>query len=111
MRYDEATPHQQQALKLVEELTHFANGMSREQQQAFAEALASDHPTLIGQVAKVVALGVMMRATRNPEYRPYDTIEDACTVSLDNASHPSHDGRLDCNTIIGAGLMARQSFI
>ena len=89
--------------------------------RALAEALANDHPTLLGQAAKAMGLAVMMRALRNADYKPYDSMvgdSGLCerqVIDLDGSHlfvpHTYHDGRIDCATVVGAALMARQSFI
>lgn len=97
-------------------LSAFVNG-SRHSASDFSDAVANDHPTLVGQMAKAMAIGVMRRATYNPEWRPYDPLwtEDNRICDVDTKGefpkHAFHDGRLDCATIIGASLMARQSYI
>jgi hypothetical protein len=117
---------EQKAQALVKELTRFVNGMSREESDAFSTALANDHPTLIGQVAKAVGIGVMRRVMYDPEWKAYDdTIADrrqcaqrwvfvnvgATGPKGIEVPHTEHDGRLSCETVIGAELMARQGFI
>jgi len=92
--------------------------------ETVAEALSHEHPTLLGQVAKFVGIGVMRRTIRGPwkpfSPKPADILwcnrENVTTilgtdVRLDSIPHPEHDGRLDCSTIIGAELIARQSLI
>lgn len=86
-----------------------------------ADALSNDHPTLAGQFAKAVGIGIVRRADYNPEWKPWDTYtRPLCTIPhgvnyaefSDKAwEHPDHDGRLDCSTVVGAILMARQSYI
>jgi hypothetical protein len=99
--------------ELVEKLAHFANGMSQEQANALAVALAHTHPTLLGQIAKTVAVGVMRRATRDIRWRPFDGYADADACQEPNLKprHAAHDGRLSCDTVIGAELMAHQQYI
>jgi hypothetical protein len=119
----EETPHERQARReweaeqkakeLVEQLGRFVNGMSSEGKDAFATALANEHPTLLGQIAKAVGIGVMRRAEYDPKWQPFEQgIRARCRLGTQTAiPHPEHDGRLDCTTIVGAELMARQSFI
>lgn len=102
-----------EAEALADQLAHFASAMSPERQDALADAIANKHPTYIGQIAKVVGIGVMRRATYEP-WRPYGIYHRECsttTLTQPVLSHAEHDGRLDCTTVIGAELMARQSFI
>jgi len=104
------------ATALVEDLSHFVNGMNHEESDAFATALANEHPTLLGQIAKAVGIGVMRRATYDPEYKPFGKYERVCSISFHDdlghdVPHADHDGRLSCATVVGAELMARQSFI
>jgi hypothetical protein len=86
-----------------------------------ADALTAEHPTLLGQIAKGVGTGVVRRSDYNPAWKPWDGFtRPLCTIERNvnyidftDASweHPEHDGRLDCSTIVGAILMARQSYI
>jgi hypothetical protein len=107
------------ARQWVDQLGHFVNGMQSDQADAFATALANTHPTLLGQIAKAVAIGVMRRTMYDPEWRPWDSTSKRprCTIAGGMVSgsnvlpHPEHDGRLSCNTVVGAELMARQQFI
>lgn len=108
---------ERQAQAMVEQLGHFVNGMQADKADAFATALANEHPTLLGQIAKAVGIAVMRRATYT-EWRPFDRYDRVCRGSAevyvgnaDKVTHADHDGRLDCTTVIGAELMARQSFI
>ena len=105
-----------EAAELVNHLGHFVNGMSHEQADAFATALANEHPTLLGQIAKSVGIGVMRRATYDPEYKAFAKYERKCPgfgfgPYEKKPEHAEHDGRLSCDTVIGAELMAHQSFI
>lgn len=89
-----------------------------------AEAIRHEHPTLIGQMAKAVAVGVMRRTLRET-WKPYGVFPKGtvyCNLQphgsipgtdypLAKVFHPEHDGRLDCSTVIAAELMARQSLI
>lgn len=85
-----------------------------------ATELGYSHPTLIGQVAKTIGLGVMRRSDH--EYKPFNTYPEVCGFesriidlgsgqSFTLPAHAAHDARLDCTTVVGAELMARQSFI
>jgi hypothetical protein len=81
-----------------------------------ARFIMNEHPTLVGQLVKGVALGVMRRTMYDSNWKPYDpTIGKgrrmACLERLDKPEHPEHDGRFSCDTVIGAELMARQGFI
>lgn len=101
---------------LVKQLGHFVNGMSHEQADAFATALANEHPTLLGQIAKAVGIGVMRRAVYDPAWKPFDKYERKCPgfgfgPYEKKPEHAEHDGRLSCDTVIGAELMAHQAFI
>jgi hypothetical protein len=118
-RYEQARREaeiEREAKGLVEQLGRFANGMSGAQRDAFSNALANQHPTLIGQLAKAVGVGVVRRAQYDPEWKPFDPIRTEghrlCTVrpDLNLEPHDDHDGRLDCTTVVGARLMAQQSF-
>lgn len=102
----------------VAALSDAING--RTNADALANALMHEHPTLLGQIAKAVGIGVMRRTVRDETWRPFDTTVGgperirACSlpaIGINNTQHPEHDGRLDCATVIGADLMARQSFI
>lgn len=84
-----------------------------------AEAMR-EHPTLLGQIAKGVAIGVVRRSERDEEWKPWDGFDQLCRIPRgvnyaefsDKAwEHPDHDGRLDCATVVGAVLMSRQSYI
>lgn len=103
------------AKDLVDQLGKFANGMSVVEADALSNALANEHPTLLGQIAKAVGKGVVRRALYDATWRPYGKLlpegRRACVVDPDWPEHAEHDGRLDCTTVIGAELMARQSFI
>jgi hypothetical protein len=94
-------------------LSRLVNGMSRD--GSFAEALMNDHPTLIGQIAKQVGLAVTRRCLYDPEWRPFDPIVKEgvpnCSIGRVDRPHVNHDGRIDCETFIGAALLAQQSFI
>ena len=99
-------------------LAKAANG-GRHTVTGFIEALANEHPTLLGQIAKSVGIAVARRADYNPEWMPFDKFtRPNCRLtrglSAEQAAafpHPEHDGRLDCSTVVGAILMARQSYI
>lgn len=105
---------------LSREVNSFSNGWDD-----LGTAFANIHPTLLGQIAKAVAVGVMRRTVRDPEWKPFDRVKDAMLCDEGQTSfrfgteatlvsmpaHAVHDGRLNCTTVIGAELMARQSFI
>ena len=103
------------ATTVAETLSRFVNGMQTEQADAFATALANLHPTLLGQIAKAVGIGVMRRALYDPGYKPFDRItqdklcQEQARPGITN--HARHDGRLSCDTVIGAELMAHQAYI
>lgn len=109
------------AYPLAESLSNMANRSSADLNM-LARAIANDHPTLIGQIAKTIGIAVMRRAVYNPTWKPgQETVGDkgaARYCPLDNSHggggntiHPEHDGRLNCSTVIGAYLMSLQSFI
>jgi len=97
------------------------NGGWGDAKDMLAMEVANEHPTLTGQIAKAVAIGVVRRADYNPEWKPWERFTSRlCTIPrnvnyaefTDKAwEHPEHDGRLDCSTVVGAILMARQSYI
>jgi hypothetical protein len=106
---------EQEAKELVDRLGRFVNGMSREKADAFATAIANEHPTLLGQIAKFVAVGVMRRATYT-DWNPYDRYERSCQEGFpsptgERVRHADHDGRLSCETVIGAEQMAKQFYL
>lgn len=128
---DEARKHdaEKAAQALVDQLGKFVNTMNDVQFDAFATALANEHPTLLGQIAKGVGLGIMRRATRDPHFRPFgisvEPGDPLCRVhegrdhyvtlgvrggQFAMPPHREHDGRLDCATVIGAEMLAWQSF-
>ena len=102
------------------------NGARSETVAAFSLAIANDHPTLSASIAKAVALGIVRRARYDPEWRPFDPLwnndgEPVCTEPMASRpmsefggatlpKHKVHDGRLDCTTVIGSALVARQSY-
>ncbi len=86
-----------------------------------ARALGDEHPTLLGQIAKGVGVAVVRRAEYDPDWKPWGKFSRLLCAIDRNANyidftdaaweHPEHDGRLDCSTVVGAILMARQSYI
>ncbi len=104
----------QRAKDLVDQLGKFANGMSTVEADAFATALANEHPTLLGQIAKAVGKGIVRRALYDAEWRPWQSLlpdgKRPCPINPDLPEHAEHDGRLDCTTVLGGELLARQSF-
>ncbi len=107
-------------------LASMVNGGRVETVEGFANALSNDHPTLSGQIARAVALGIMRRCRYDPTWRAFDPLwkegDPICTEPMATRSseefggsplpkHGVHDGRLDCTTVIGAALLARQSCI
>jgi hypothetical protein len=54
--------------------------------------LGAEHPYLLQKLAEAVAFGVLQRT--------YDRL---CTEQVTNiGTHPEHDGRLSCGTVVGA---------
>lgn len=106
---------EEKAKALVEQLGKFVNGMQDVEADAFATALANEHPTLLGQIAKAVGIGVMRRSVYDPAWKPYDSYDRGCMDYRDPEGNPirhaMHDGRLSCTTVVGAELMARQGYI
>jgi hypothetical protein len=109
------------AVEVVSGLISAING-GRTDWDAVATEIGSDHPTLIGRVAKAVGVGIMRRTSREPDWKPFGFfIASPCPDSghvidmwggrYELPVHPDHDGRLDCTTVVGAELMSRQSFI
>jgi hypothetical protein len=85
---------------------------------ALADVVSNEHPTLSGQFAKATAIGIVRRATYNPEWKPFDTWERDCTEETYTApdttpipKHPEHDRRHSCALIAGAVLMAQQWYL
>jgi hypothetical protein len=88
-----------------------------------AELIANEHPTLSGQIAKAVAIGIMHRAVYDPAWKPYDKYDRYCTnpqptnlifgdgTGVTMPQHADHDGRFSCELVIGAELMARQWYV
>ncbi len=103
---------EQAARDLVDALSHYINVMGHSKVGDLANAFANEHPTLLGQIAKAVAIGVMRRATYT-EWKPGMEYERSCfgTGDAPKPKHADHDGRLACDTVIGAELMARQYFV
>jgi hypothetical protein len=93
----------------------------RSGRDVIVSTVRDEHPTNIGQFVKSVAIAVVQRADYNPDWKPWDGFtRPLCRIDRnvnysefsDKAwEHPEHDGRLDCSTVVGAILMARQSFI
>jgi hypothetical protein len=89
--------------ELATALTSLVNANPRRIIDQFIDALSDDHPTLIGQVARVVATGVLRSC---PDERP-------CQLASreEIRVHRTHDARLTCATVYGAELMSRQPVI
>jgi len=89
---------QEEAEQLAAQLTEFVNVMSSRSVAALADALGNQHPTLVGQVARSVAQGILSLCG-----------EGACQWTHDGTGfHKAHDERFECTTVYGAQLMARQ---
>lgn len=103
---------------IMNDLARVVNVMSSRTGQLIANAFTLEHPTLSGQIARAIALGVMRHATREPEWMPGMGWEVSCmkdywspTGSGGAVQHPSHDGRWVCSTVHGAMLMCQQPVI
>lgn len=104
-----------------EAISRAVNGGYGDAKNMLATLVANEHPTLMGIIAKAVAIGVVRRADYNAEWKPWDVYtRPLCTIDRgrnyaefsDKAwEHPDHDGRIDCSTVVGAILMSRQSYI
>lgn len=104
-----------------EAISNAINGGYGDAKDMLATLVSNEHPTLTGIIVKAIATGVVRRADYNPEWKPWDGFfRPLCAISRgtnyadfsDKAwEHPDHDGRLDCSTVVGAILMARQSYI
>lgn len=112
-------------------VSHMANGMLYTHE--FIDALSREHPTLLGQISKAVAVAVCKQVARNADWRPFDQVGDKTNGSCMRGGnhgelqdrqalgfyrdvitlpvHAHHDGRIDCSTVIGAELAARQRLI
>lgn len=99
---------------VVDQLSHLVNGSV--DIDALASLLANEHPTLLGQIAKAVAIGVVRRADYNPAWKPFEDFKSpACTLYPDHRpafeAHPDHDGRLSCELVVGSLHAARQFYV
>lgn len=101
-------------------ISRAVNGGWGDAKDMLAMEVANEHPTLAGQIAKAVAIGIVRRAERDPEWKPWDRFDQLCRIPRnvnysefsDKAwEHPDHDGRIDCSTVVGSILVARQSYI
>ena len=63
-------------------------------------ALATEHRTVLAQIAKAVAEAILTPRT-----------DQLCPLDAGRPAHPIHDGRFTCDTAIGASLMAYQPLI
>lgn len=116
---DTALTRTEAAEAAVKNLSNAVNGGA--DRDAIATAISGEHPTLAGQIAKAVGIGIVRRADYNPTWKPWDRFSrPLCTLprgvnysafSDEAWAHPDHDGRLDCSTVVGALLMARQSYV
>lgn len=95
---------QLEANEAASAISRYINGGSV---RYLARALANDHPTLLGQVAKAVGWAILMRSTGNLNY----PVGDAAMTCREGGDHPAHDGRLTCDTIRGAMLLLNQPLI
>lgn len=112
---------EQKIIDAFEVVSRGVNGGYGDAKGTLSNLISNEHPTLTGIIAKAVAVGVVRRADYNPEWKPWDRYtRPLCTIPRgvnyaefsDKAwEHPEHDGRLDCSTVVGAILMARQSYI
>jgi hypothetical protein len=92
--------------------------MSSIHQPYLVQALAIEHPTILGQTAKAIASAVCLSSGYDPltgdhakplfGQRIYCHRDDAEAHGI---IHPVHDGRLTCGTVVGAILMSRQPLI
>lgn len=107
------------AVTALETVIRAINGGSTEAVRALAAAVADEHPTLSGQLGKAVAIGLVRRATYNPDWTPFQSWEgpdcdeqEGLSAELGVApAHPAHDGRHSCWLIAGAVMMARQFYV
>jgi hypothetical protein len=117
-----------EAEKKIEEafevISRGVNGGYGDSKNTLSNLIASEHPTLAGIIVKAIAVGIIRRAERNPDWKPWDKFTQLCPIDRrtsynpvyasfpDEAwEHPMHDGRIDCTTVVGANLMSRQSYI
>ena len=103
-----------------EAISRAINGGWGDAKNMLANEVGNENPTLSGQFAKAVAIGIVRRSERDPEWKPWGKFERLCTLPKgsnyadfsDKAwEHPDHDGRHDCSLVVGAILMSRQSYI
>lgn len=106
-----------------EAISRAINGGYGDAKDMLALEVGNEHPTLSGQIAKAVAVGIMRRAVRDPEWKAFDTYDQFCTVpqptnlifgdgtGVTMPRHAAHDGRHSCELVIGAELMARQWYV
>jgi hypothetical protein len=90
------------------------NGGYGDAKDMLANLVANEHPTLSGQFAKAVALGIMRRSVRDETFRPFDSWDRDCQLypmSAENPPHPDHDGRHSCKLVIGSMLAAQQFYV
>lgn len=106
----------EEAEKVVDQLSKLVNGAGS--LDALATAFANEHPTLLGQMAKAMAMGVVRRADYNPGWKPYDGFtRPLCTLPEPPSAgdgwepHPEHDGRLSCALVAGAVVSAQQYYV
>src|SRR4029079_4494000 len=111
---------QRKVSEAFETISRAINGGWGDAKGMLSNEVANEHPTLAGQLAKAVAIGIVRRAVRDPKWKPFDGFDQLCHIprnsnynafSMESWVHPDHDGRIDCSTVVGAILMARQSYI
>lgn len=107
----------------LEALSRATNGGSGDASRVIADELARIHPTLSGQIAKGIAIGIIRRSLRE-EWSPFGDTGRPCPESgrhvvygigggqdVPLPVHADHDGRHSCELVIGAEWMARQGYI
>ena len=97
-----------------EAISKAVNGGYGDGGDMLANLIANEHPTLSGIIAKSVALGIMRRAVRDLEFKPFGQWDRDCQLypmSADNPPHPDHDGRHSCKLVIGSMLAAQQFYV
>jgi hypothetical protein len=119
------TERRESAKTTLKDLFRQVNGSGGPEIDGWREAFGEAHPTLVGMLAKNVGWGILYRAIGHPAVDVDRYIQYGYDVSdgllpcertdfrlgVDRIPHPVHDGRIDCTTIIGARLLAMQSFI
>jgi hypothetical protein len=95
--YIDQTAIAKRAQELVDELGKLAMGSGTS--RYLKTALAIQHRTILGQIAKATAEAVV--GTTDPDSHCF----------LKKPNHPEHDGRLTCDTVVAAEMMAYQPLI